>query len=436
MDSDDSDGDAVAFQILLLVLLTLINAFFAGAEMAVVSVNKSKIRSLADLGNGRARLIEQLSEDSTKFLSTIQVAITLAGFFSSASAATGISQVLAGFFADFSVPYSQTAAVVLVTVILSYFTLVFGELVPKRVALQRAEQFALFTVKPIYAISRVLSPFIRLLSLSTNGFLHLVGMRTDHLEETVSEEEIKAMLETGSEAGVFNEAEKKMITSVFSFDDKTARDVMVPRREVCTLDLLRPCEEQMEEILASRHSRIPVYEGGIDHMVGVLPIRDFLLEMRKAGTDPDPRSLLREPFCEPDSKNADELFRDLQQRKEHMALLFDEYGGFSGIVTVEDLVEEVMGELRDEHEDVREQIRKTGENTWLLDGGVLVDTLNERLQLGLVTENYDTLSGFLVEKLDFIPVDTHLPVIASGPHRFTVLELGDKCIRRVRLDKG
>ena len=200
--------------------------------MAVVSVNKNRIKVLADEGSKRAALLQTLFEDSTKFLSTIQVAITLAGFFSSASAATGISQVLGGWIAQFGIPYSNTIAVVVVTIILSYFTLVFGELVPKRIALQKAEAFSLFVVQPIYIISKILSPFIKLLSLSTNGFLHLIGMKTENLEEAVSEEEIKKMLETGSENGVFNEIEKEMINSIFSFDDKTAKDVMVPRREV------------------------------------------------------------------------------------------------------------------------------------------------------------------------------------------------------------
>lgn len=183
MDSSDSDGDAAAFQLLVLVFLTLVNAFFAGAEMAVVSADKSKIRRLAERGDKRAVLMEHLFEDSTKFLSTIQVAITLAGFFSSASAATGISQVLGKRLEQYSVPGSKTAAVVMVTILLSYFTLVFGELVPKRVALQRAEQFSLVVVRPIYILSKVFSPVVRLLSMSTNGFLHLLGIKTEPMHE-------------------------------------------------------------------------------------------------------------------------------------------------------------------------------------------------------------------------------------------------------------
>lgn len=361
MDAGDPDGNSILFQLLFLAFLTLVNAFFAGAEMAVVSVNKNRIKVLADEGSKRAALLQTLFEDSTKFLSTIQVAITLAGFFSSASAATGISQVLGRWIAQFGIPYSNTIAVVVVTIILSYFTLVFGELVPKRIALQKAEAFSLFVVQPIYIISKILSPFIKLLSLSTNGFLHLIGMKTENLEEAVSEEEIKKMLETGSENGVFNEIEKEMINSIFSFDDKTAKDVMVPRREVFAIDIEEPLEKILDEILETRHSRIPVYEEQIDNIIGILQVKDVMIEARKKSFEEvDIRALLKEAFFVPDGKSTDELFREMQKTKNRMAVLIDEYGGVSGILTVEDLVEEVMGEITDEHEEEVVELQKSG----------------------------------------------------------------------------
>ena len=434
MDSGDPGGNTIVFQLLFLVFLTLVNAFFAGAEMAVVSVNKNKIRRLADNGDKRAVLIENLFQDSTKFLSTIQVAITLAGFFSSASAATGISQVLGGWLQKHSIPYSGTIAVVVVTIILSYFTLVFGELVPKRVALQKAEQFSLLVVKPVYGIAKAMSPFIKLLSMSTNGFLHLIGMKTENLEEAVTEEEIKAMLETGSQAGVFNDIEKEMINSIFSFDDKIARDIMVPRREVFAIDIEDPFGEQIDKILESRHSRIPVYEENIDNVIGILHMKDFLIEIRKtAYAQMDLRSMIREPYYVPDSKNTDELFKEMQKTQNRMALLIDEYGGFSGIVTIEDLVEEIMGELTDEHETVVEEIKKIDEHTYILDGGLQIENLNDKLHLSLKTENYDTLSGFLIEQLDYIPSDEEVPPVVIGNEEFTILEVKDKRIRKVRL---
>ena len=432
MDAGDPDGNSILFQLLFLAFLTLVNAFFAGAEMAVVSVNKNRIKVLADEGRKRAALLQTLFEDSTKFLSTIQVAITLAGFFSSASAATGISQVLGGWIAQFGIPYSNTIAVVVVTIILSYFTLVFGELVPKRIALQKAEAFSLFVVQPIYIISKILSPFIKLLSLSTNGFLHLIGMKTENLEEAVSEEEIKKMLETGSENGVFNEIEKEMINSIFSFDDKTAKDVMVPRREVFAIDIEEPLEKILDEILETRHSRIPVYEEQIDNIIGILQVKDVMIEARKKSFEEvDIRALLKEAFFVPDGKSTDELFREMQKTKNRMAVLIDEYGGVSGILTVEDLVEEVMGEITDEHEEEVVELQKIGEKEYLLDGSILIEELNEKLNLKLETENYDTLSGYLIEELGYIPKDSgQCELDADGVH-FKILEVKEKRIRKV-----
>ena len=432
MDAGDPDGNSILFQLLFLAFLTLVNAFFAGAEMAVVSVNKNRIKVLAPEGSKRAALLQTLFEDSTKFLSTIQVAITLAGFFSSASAATGISQVLGGWIAQFGIPYSNTIAVVVVTIILSYFTLVFGELVPKRIALQKAEAFSLFVVQPIYIISKILSPFIKLLSLSTNGFLHLIGMKTENLEEAVSEEEIKKMLETGSENGVFNEIEKEMINSIFSFDDKTAKDVMVPRREVFAIDIEEPLEKILDEILETRHSRIPVYEEQIDNIIGILQVKDVMIEARKKSFEEvDIRALLKEAFFVPDGKSTDELFREMQKTKNRMAVLIDEYGGVSGILTVEDLVEEVMGEITDEHEEEVVELQKIGEKEYLLDGSILIEELNEKLNLKLETENYDTLSGYLIEELGYIPKDSgQCELDADGVH-FKILEVKEKRIRKV-----
>ncbi|POP34609.1 HlyC/CorC family transporter [Lactonifactor longoviformis] len=432
MDADP-DGNSIMFQLLFLVFLTLVNAFFAGAEMAVVSVNKNKIKVLAEEGSKKAMLVQTLFEDSTKFLSTIQVAITFAGFLSSASAATGISQLLGEWLKQFGIPYSGTIAVVAFTILLSYFNLVFGELVPKRIALQKAEEFSMMTVKPIYLISRILSPFIKLLSLSTNGVLRLAGMKTDHLEEAVTEEEIKAMLEMGSEAGVFNKEERDMINSVFSFDDKLARDVMIPRRDVFAIDLSEPFEAYIDEVLESRHSRIPVYEESIDNIVGILHMKDFMIEMHKtAWSDLDIRALIHPAFFVPDSKNTDELFREMQRNRDHMAVLIDEYGGFSGIVTIEDLVEEIVGDINDEYDMVTPDIEKIEEDTYRLDGSVLVEEINEQLHLDLKTENYDTLSGFLIETLGYIP-DGKNESVALESVKFIIEKMEGKRIRSVVL---
>ena len=433
MDSDP-DGNTILFQLLLLLFFTLMNAFFAGAEMAVVSVNRNRIRSMAEEGNKKAVVIQGLFEDSTKFLSTIQVAITFAGFYSSASAAAGIAPVLAGWLKSVHVPYSMAIASNGVTLLLMFFNLVFGELVPKRIALQKAEAFCMFTVMPIHYISKVLSPFIKLLSVSTKGVLKLLRLKTEDQEEAVTEEEIKALLKMGNENGTFEDGEREMINSVFSFDDRSAREVMVPRREVYALDVEEPFATLADEILESRHSRIPVYEGNIDNIIGILHIKDVMIEAHKNGWEElDIKKLLKQPFFVPDTKDADELFRELQQSRRHMAVLVDEYGGFSGIVTVEDLVEEIMGEISEEYEEVVQEIVMLSENEYLVDGGTLVDDLNDEMGLKLKTENYDTLSGYLIEQLGYIPSKDSRETVEAKGAEFTIEEVKGNRISKVRM---
>lgn len=434
MDSDPLSGDIV-FQLLLLVFLTAVNAFFSGAEMAVVSVNKNKIHRLAEQGDRRAGLIEQLLKDSTVFLSTIQVAITFAGFFSSASAATGISQVLAVRMEQIGVPYSKTLAGIGVTILLAYFNLVFGELVPKRIALQKAETFSLLCVRPIYMISRVMNPFIRLLSLSTSGFLKLIGMHSESLEAEVSEEEIKSMLETGSETGVFNDIEKEMITSIFSFDDKRAKEVMVPRQDMVAVDLKEPVEKYIDKILGSMHSRIPVYEGEIDNVVGILSMKDFAICAKDLPfSRVDIRPLLKPPFFVPENRRTDALFREMQKNKVKIAILVDEYGGVSGMVTLEDLIEEIVGDIHEEYETVEPEITELEPHkVYRVLGGTALYDLEEALHLHF-DSFCDTLSGYLIEQLGYIPDGAEVPLTVETPEAvYEILDLDDRVVGHVKL---
>lgn len=299
----------------------------------------------------------------------------------------------------------------------------------------------MLTVMPVHYISIVLSPFIRLLSVSTKLVLKLLGMKTEDQEEAVTEEEIKALLKMGNESGTFDDDEREMIDSVFKFDDRTAREIMVPRREVFAIDIGEPFEEVIDEILESRHNRIPVYEESIDNIIGVLHIKDVMIELRKNRTDKnrldqtDVREMLHKPFFVPETKNTDELFRTMQDTRHHMAVLVDEYGGFSGIVTIEDLVEEIMGEINEEYDEVMPEIEAVSEDEYLLDGGILIDDLNDELGLRLETENYDTLSGYLIEKLGHIPGSEDRDEIREDGLVFKVEEVRDNRIVRVRLTR-
>lgn len=422
-------------QIVLLLLLTLLNAFFSGSEMAMVSVNKIKMQKRAEEGNAKAALILKFSEDSTAFLSTIQVAITFAGFFSSASAATGISQVLAVQMETWGLPYSGAIAMVVVTLILSYFNLVFGELVPKRIALQKAEAFSLMCVKPIHILSKVLAPFIKLLSVSTNGVLRLFGMKTENLDEEVTEEEIKSMLANGTKAGVFNAIEKEMINSIFSFDDKKAVEVMTSRQDVIAIDLEEDIEEYLDEILNSMHSRIPVYEGDLDHVVGILSMKDFMIAAKESSFyDVDIRSIMQKPYFVSERRKIDELFREMQKKKIHMAVLVDEYGSVPGIVTIEDLIEVIVGDIHEEHEEVEEELLELDDGAYQIGGGYLMYDLNEKFNLKLDSK-CDTLSGYLIEQLGYIPESRELPLVfRTEKCSFTILEIEDRVIEWVRME--
>ncbi len=396
-------------QLLFLLILTIANAFFAGAEMATVSVNKNKIKIFAEDGNKNALLLQELLKEPTRFLSTIQVAITLSGFLASASAATSFSYPLSVIMTKLGIPYGETIAIVLVTIILSFFTLVFGELVPKRIALQKAETISLFTVKPILFISKLTSPFIKFLSLSTNFILQILGMKAENLEENISKEEIKSMIEAGQANGIFNETEKEMINSIFEFDDILASEIMIPRTDVYSIKIDVPINEYLDELLATKHSRIPVYEEDIDNIIGILYIKDFILEARNKGFENiDIRSILHKPYLVPESKNIDTLFKEMQKSKKYIAILIDEYGGFSGIVTMEDLVEEVMGNIDDEYDDSEPKLEKIDNHTYLIDGLYSIDNLIENLDINIISKNHNTISGYLINLLGEIPDDTFL----------------------------
>lgn len=430
----EPDPANITSQLILIVILTLLNAFFASAEMAIVSLNKNKLKLLAEEGNKKAELLIKLMEEPTKFLSTIQVGITLAGFFSSASAATGISKDLAEYLNKFNIPYSGQIALVGVTIMLAYITLVFGELFPKRVALQRSEAIAMFSVKPILYVSKITVPFVKLLSASTNILIRLFGFDGEGLDEKVSKEEIKSLVEAGQEHGVINETEKEMINSIFEFDDKLADEVMTPRTEVYLINIDTPINEFLDELLEEKYSRVPVFEGDSDNIIGILYMKDFFIEARKRGFENvDIRSILRPAYFVPETKNIDELFKELQASKKHMAVLIDEYGGFSGIVSIEDLIEEVMGNIEDEYDDDEPEIKKVDNNTFIVNGLLGIDELNDKLHINLSSQEHDTVSGFLVDLMGRIPENGEQDIIEHDNIVFKIEEVKEKRINKLKI---
>ena len=400
-----SEG-SLLLQIVIIIILTGINAFFSSAEMAIVSLNKNKLKILIEDGNKKAILLDNLLQEPSKFLSTIQVGITLAGFFASASAATGLSQYLSNALQPLNIPYSNQISMILITFLLSYVTLVFGELIPKRIALRNSEKIALSSIGVIVFISKLFSPFVKFLTFSTNLVLTILKMKEDNIEEKVSKEELRSLVEVGKEHGVINEAEQEMIENIIEFDEKIAREIMIPRTKVFLIDKNISIHELFENKEIGKYSRIPVYENEADNIVGVLLTKDLMMEAYKKGFDNiKVADLLQEAYFVPETKNVNELFNEMQLEKKHITILIDEYGGFSGIVTLEDLIEEVMGNIADEFDDEDLSIRQLSRNKYLINGEVSLNDLNDNFNFELESKYYDTLSGILIENLGYIPED-------------------------------
>ncbi|WP_092925742.1 MULTISPECIES: hemolysin family protein [Romboutsia] len=432
MSNLDSDPGNLIPQLVLIVILTSINAFFASAEMAIVSVNKSKIKSLSDEGNKKAILLQRLIAEPSNFLSTIQIGITLAGFFSSASAATGLSSYLETVLIPLNLPYTSEISMISITLLLSYFTLVFGELVPKRIALKKAESIALFSVKPVYLISIIAKPFIKILSMSTSLVLKLTKNNDVDIEEKISEEELRSLIIQSQEDGCIEYDEKQMIYKVFDFNDKLAKEIMTPRSDTFLIDIDDDINTILDEICDLNYSRIPVYKDDIDNIVGVLYIKDLFNEARKVGFENVKlENLLHEPYFVPEIKRTNELFKVLKEKKIHLSLLFDEYGGFSGIVTLEDLIEEIVGDIEDEYDLEEKPIKKIDDNNYIVKGSLSINDFNEEFELDLDEGDYDTLNGYLITNLDEIP-DENTELLINDI-KFTVLKVENRRIQDIKI---
>ncbi|WP_291565197.1 MULTISPECIES: hemolysin family protein [unclassified Clostridium] len=433
----DFGSSNIIFQLILVVVLTLINAFFSSAEMAIISMNKNRIKILAEEGNKKAQLLEKLNEEPSKLLATIQVGITLAGFFSSASAATGISSHLSRYLSQFNIPYVNQISLISITIIIAYLTLVFGELYPKRIALQKSETIAMLSIKPILIVSKITAPFVKLLSLSTNALVKLSGLNTENLDEKISREEIKSLVHVGREHGVFNETESEMINSIIEFDDKLAKEVMKPRTETFLLNINTPIMEALDKLLRENYSRVPVYEENPDNIIGILYMRDMLAEAKIKGFENiEIRSILHKPYFVIENKPIDDLFKELQSKKIHMAVLIDEYGGFSGIVTIEDLIEEVMGEINDEYDELELLIEKIDDNTFLINGLLSLNDFNSYFDVNLQCEDFDTIGGFLLNIIGGIPETDEEKLVEYENLSFKVEEILDKRISKIKMYIG
>ncbi|MFA7661501.1 MAG: hemolysin family protein, partial [Anaerovoracaceae bacterium] len=388
MDPGPDPGTTLASALVLLVALIIINGFFAAAEMALVSANRTKIQVLEASGNKKATRLLALLEEPTKFLSVIQVAITLAGFLASASAALVMAEDVGQWLSAWGIPYATQVAVVIVTLILSYVMLVLGELYPKRVALNHPEKIALWCLHPILGIAILGKPFVWFISKSVDFMLFITGQRRGANPEEFSEDEVMSMLEVGQSSGELKEEGKRMINAIFAFDDKLAYEIMTPRTDVFSIDIDEDLNNYLDELVEMRYSRIPVYQEDTDNIIGILYIKDLMQQALFCDLESvDVKALLRDPFFVPETKNIDSLLVDLKSSKNHMAILIDEYGGFSGIVTMEDIIEEIVGEIEDEYDLPGKGVEVLGDGIFLVDGSVDLDDLNEQIGTQLYSED-------------------------------------------------
>lgn len=421
-------------QLIVLLILILINAYFAASEIAFISLNDAKIEKQAKEGNKKAKQIEKMLKNPSKFLATIQIGITFAGFLSSAFASDAFADMLApalnNLLPAISIQTFRGISIIIITIILSFFTLVFGELVPKRLAMKYYEKIAYASIGMIRFISIVTLPFVKILTKSTNVISKLFGI-SENEEEIVTEEEIKMMIDEGEENGTIEFEEKEMINNIFEFNDITASEVMTHRTDIFGIEVNDDIEKELSKIDEYKYSRIPIYEDSIDNIVGILFVKD-LLKYFKANEKLEIRNIMREAYFVPEGKPINELFKDLQKNKRQMAIIIDEYGGTAGLVTMEDLIEEIVGNIFDEYDDVENDFEKVDDNTFLINGSISINDLEKLLKISIPEGDYDTLSGYLLEELGRVPNDNEKPVIETKNITYKIEEYEDKRIISVK----
>lgn len=429
----DDPGSPILGSIFLILILTLVNAFLAGAEMAFVSLNPSKIKELAEKGDKRAQKVQKLLATPDSFLSAIQVGITFAGFFNSASAARAFVGLIMPALGSF--PAAETAASLMVTLIISYISLVLGELYPKQLALQIPEQYARISAGSILLLRGAFRPFVWLLTISVGVLKKLTPIDFTKKEEKLTRQEMKALLRSSRNDGAIDLEEFNMMRGVLSLDTRLVREIMVPRVNTDMLDAEDPFEKNMEILLTQLRSRIPLYEEDKDNILGIVHLKDVLLNLQALQEHRTTfREISRPALFVPDTMYTDELLVQFQKSKQHLAVLVDEFGGVSGIITLEDLIEEIVGDIQDEYDDddnAALQIINPQEAVLL--GSLPLSDLNRVFNLNLQSEGADTIAGYMIEQLGYIPKPGEEPEVAGEHFTLKVLRAQNTRIEAVRL---
>lgn len=433
----DPDSSQVVIQILLLVFLTALNAFFSASEMALISVSHARVEQHAADGDKKYQNLLKVIENPTRFLSTVQVGITFLNIVAGASLADSLAAELAPLIGHTTV--AQTIAKVLILVILTYFTIVFGELLPKRVAQSLKEKAALKLVHPLQDVGVVLRPFIWLLTVSVNGLSRLIPIKFEDGEESMSRDEFEYLLSTDDTA--LDDDEREMLAGVFSLDKLVAREIMVPRTDAFMIDINDDSRENIEKMLSEAYSRVPVYDDDKDKIIGIIHSKKILAKGFKSGFDGlDLHDMLQEPLFVPETINVDDLLLELRRTHNQMAILLNEYGGVEGIITLEDMLEEIVGEIEDETDVAQKEFVKIGESMYVVQGRMTLNDFNEEFDTHLENDDVDTVAGFYLDMLGSIP--SHGEQIAVNVDNeeydehltMTSLEIEDKRIVKLRVE--
>ncbi|WP_025724805.1 hemolysin family protein [Acholeplasma granularum] len=429
----------MGIQIFLIIFLIVLNGIFAASEIALVSANRREVQEDAESSGKKgkkAKVVLKLIENPTKFLSTIQIGITMFGFINGVIAADAFSSIISNSIANWTsinIQFITPVVTIFITLILTYFQVIFGELVPKRIAMKAPVKVAYLFVGFLQVIALFMRPFVLLLTSSANLVMKLLGINPSDDDDTLSEEELILELNASESRGFIDSSENEMIQNIFEFDSTTVEEVMTHRTEVSAINVNSLRDELIEYVTNEKYTRFPVYEETLDKIVGTLHVKDLLKYLRE---NPDPNifnihEILRDPLFVPQSKNTRELFKEMKLTKTHIAIVIDEYGGTAGIITLEDLIEEILGNISDEYDEDDIEIQVLNENQYEIDGLIDLDDVEDLLSAGLPVDDYDTLSGFILGQLGRFPDEDEAIIVVFNNYRFEVLKYLDKIIERV-----
>jgi len=419
--------------ILSIILIIILTAIFSSAEVALVVVSDSKVNEDVLNNNKKALKIQKFTTESKRYLLSIQVMITLLTLVNGAIALDAFYNDVMSLFNDLN--WLKPIAMFLIIFVILFVQLVFGRLIPRRLANKYTDTLAYQTIGFIKFIHTILLPITWLLNKSSMVFGRLFALKPEEGERKMTEEEIRTIVEYSSRSGNIDEEESEMIQNVFDFSDTAVEEIMTHRTEISAINIKSTRKQIIEYVQNERFTRFPVFENDIDHIIGTLHVKDLLKFLDNAEEKFSLKKLLREPYFVPDSKKIDELFREMQQQKNHIAIVLDEYGGTAGIVTIEDLIEEIVGNIQDEYDEDEEEINQIDAYTYEIEGLTNIDDVEDELEIGLPVEDYDTISGFILGKLGRFPDKDETVSIEYNHCVFEIIETNENVITKVKVTK-